>query len=127
MVKALLVNYTDVPLKYFVREREGGRIAPERFNTLYPQSRIMVPTSSGREIILRWADMDNGNRYRETYGLENDITLVLTFDPRTTLFNVEAWDGIRTEEGSMVEEVRLKSRPYRTPRDPPEWNHETFI
>ena len=127
MVKALLVNYTDVPLNYFVRGWEGGLIAPERFNTLYPQSKIMVPTSSGREIILQWADMDNGDRYRETYGLENDITLVLTFDPKTALFNVEAWDGIRPEEGSMVEEVKLKSRPYRTPRDPGERSHEPYI
>ena len=127
MVKALLVNYTDVPLNYFVRAMEGGLIAPERFNTLYPQNKIMVPTSSGIEIILQWADIDNNNRYRETYGLENDITLVLTFDPKTDLFNVEAWDGIRPEEGSMVEEVRLESHPYRTPRDPPAWSHKTFI
>lgn len=117
MVKALLVNYTDVPLKYFVRAWEGGLIAPERFNTLYPQSKITVPTSSGREIILEWTDMDNGDRYRETYGLGNDITLVLTFDPKNALFNVEAWDGIRPEEGLKAKEARLKSRPYIPGRD----------
>ena len=117
MVKALLVNYTDVPLNYFVRGWEGGLIAPERFNTLYPQSRLMVPTLSGREIILQWADMA-GKHYRERYKIENDITLVLAFDPKTALFNVEAWDGIRPEKGSMVEEVRLKSRPYKPAPDP---------
>ena len=118
MVKVLLVNYTDVPLKYFVRSWEGGLIAPEQFNTVYPQSKKMVSTSSGREILLRWTDIDNGNSYGESYILENDITLVVTFNPETALFHVRSFGGIRPEKGSMVEEARFKPRKYKPRNDP---------
>ena len=127
-VEVLLVNDTNFPLEYFVRAWEGSAwegsvfIAPERFNTLYPQSKIMVPTSSGREIILQW--IDNGDIYRETYRIENNITLGLAFDPENGIFRVNEWDDKRLPE---VEEVKLKPFYGSSSRSGAGGDIETYI
>lgn len=89
----LLVNDTDVPLKYFVRFFRKRIIASEMFDTLFPGTEEII---GAKELLLKWEDSD-GKRYGEIFdyrGSDGDKTLIFGVDAKTLLFEFREYDGI---------------------------------
>jgi len=99
MVRVLLINDTNVPLKYFVRGLYGTPlIAPEMFDTLFPGTEEIIGVD---ELLLRWEDAD-GKRYGEIFNYresDGDKTLIFGIDAKTLLFEFREYDGIKRPGG----------------------------
>ena len=94
MVEVLLINSTGVPLKYFVRgPNRAPIIAPEMYDTLYPERKETLRMYTPNEILLRWSF--EGKRYGYSKKVKDDMTLRLEFSDSTGNMQIREWDGIR--------------------------------
>lgn len=122
MPRVLLVNNTEVTLKYFaLNHRQKKSIAPEMYNTLYPGGKSIFFVFN--KLLLRWKDAA-GKDYIEVIDYrsdENEKTIVLEVDPKTLLFEIEEYGGIDVEEKERLmnkERERLRSELFiRDPGD----------
>ena len=97
----LLINYTEVPLKYFVRGfNRSPIIAPEMYDTLDPERKITLRMYTPNEILLKWSF--DGRRYGEVIRVKDDMTLRLEFSDDIASIQIREWGGIRFEEGWMA-------------------------
>ena len=94
MSNILLINETDVPLKFYDRVFRRGLIAPEMYNTVLAGQRSLI--KAARKLQLKWQDGE-GKRYYEEFdftGITGDKTILFEVDPKTLLFEVSEYDGI---------------------------------